>query len=94
MNWGLSRDGEARRRSLGSRPGVGYGQAGGGATRPRPWLAWRVAPVKALLLPCRVSSVLNRNSRQFGKKYLFDEDEETCWNSDQVRRFHFPPSQV
>ncbi|KAM7328396.1 nuclear receptor 2C2-associated protein isoform X3 [Alexandromys fortis] len=31
----------------------------------------------------RVSSVLNRNSRQFGKKYLFDEDEETCWNSDQ-----------
>ncbi|CAO2612622.1 Nuclear receptor 2C2-associated protein [Lemmus lemmus] len=42
----------------------------------------------------RVSSVLNRNSRQFGKKYLFDEDEETCWNSDQVRRFHVPPSQV
>uniref|UniRef100_A0A8D2DBG6 Nuclear receptor 2C2 associated protein n=1 Tax=Sciurus vulgaris TaxID=55149 RepID=A0A8D2DBG6_SCIVU len=31
----------------------------------------------------RVSSVLNRNSRQFGKKYLFDQDEETCWNSDQ-----------
>ncbi|XP_038181971.1 nuclear receptor 2C2-associated protein [Arvicola amphibius] len=31
----------------------------------------------------RVSSVLNRNSRQFGKKYLFDENEETCWNSDQ-----------
>lgn len=49
---------------------------------------------ETLLLPCRVSSVLNRNSRQFGKKYLFDEDEETCWNSDQVRRFHVPPSQV
>uniref|UniRef100_A0A1D5RLT0 Nuclear receptor 2C2-associated protein n=1 Tax=Mus musculus TaxID=10090 RepID=A0A1D5RLT0_MOUSE len=32
----------------------------------------------------RVSSVLNRNSRQFGKKHLFDQDEETCWNSDQV----------
>lgn len=31
----------------------------------------------------RVSSVLNRNSRQFGKKHLFDQDEETCWNSDQ-----------
>lgn len=33
----------------------------------------------------RVSSVLNRNTRQFGKKHLFDQDEETCWNSDQVR---------
>ncbi|KAG8517198.1 Nuclear receptor 2C2-associated protein [Galemys pyrenaicus] len=31
----------------------------------------------------RVSSVLNRNTRQFGKKHLFDQDEETCWNSDQ-----------
>lgn len=36
----------------------------------------------------RVSSVLNRNTRQFGKKHLFDQDEETCWNSDQVR--HLP----
>nr|KAF6309796.1 nuclear receptor 2C2 associated protein [Pipistrellus kuhlii] len=34
----------------------------------------------------RVSSVLNRNTRQFGKKHLFDQDEETCWNSDQVLR--------
>ena len=32
----------------------------------------------------RVSSVLNRDSRQFGKKYMFDGLEETCWNSDQV----------
>lgn len=31
----------------------------------------------------RVSSVLNRNTRQFGKKHLFDQVEETCWNSDQ-----------
>uniref|UniRef100_A0A8C0KH49 Nuclear receptor 2C2-associated protein n=1 Tax=Canis lupus dingo TaxID=286419 RepID=A0A8C0KH49_CANLU len=31
----------------------------------------------------RVSSVLNRNARQFGKKHLFDQNEETCWNSDQ-----------
>lgn len=31
----------------------------------------------------RVSSVLNRNSRQFGKQHLFDQNEETCWNSDQ-----------
>lgn len=32
---------------------------------------------------CRVSSVLNRDAKQFGKKHLFDADEETCWNSDQ-----------
>ncbi|GFS07843.1 nuclear receptor 2C2-associated protein-like [Elysia marginata] len=31
----------------------------------------------------RVSSVLNKDVKQFGKKYLFDGDEETCWNSDQ-----------
>ena len=31
----------------------------------------------------RVSSVLNRDVKQFGKKYMFDDDEETCWNSDQ-----------
>ena len=32
---------------------------------------------------CKVSSVLNRDAKQFGKKHLFDGDEETCWNSDQ-----------
>ena len=31
-----------------------------------------------------VSSVLNRDTREFGKKNLFDGCEETCWNSDQV----------
>ncbi|XP_056133155.1 nuclear receptor 2C2-associated protein isoform X2 [Lampris incognitus] len=31
----------------------------------------------------RVSSVLNRDVKQFGKKYMFDRNEETCWNSDQ-----------
>uniref|UniRef100_A0A8C2CYF2 Nuclear receptor 2C2-associated protein n=1 Tax=Cyprinus carpio TaxID=7962 RepID=A0A8C2CYF2_CYPCA len=31
----------------------------------------------------RVSSVLNRAVKQFGKKFMFDSDEETCWNSDQ-----------
>ncbi|XP_008305505.1 nuclear receptor 2C2-associated protein [Cynoglossus semilaevis] len=31
----------------------------------------------------RVSSVLNRDVKQFGKKFMFDNDEETCWNSDQ-----------
>lgn len=34
--------------------------------------------------PCRVSSVLNRDVKQFGKKHMFDANEETCWNSDQV----------
>jgi len=32
---------------------------------------------------CRVSSTLNRDTKQFGKKYLFDGRTETCWNSDQ-----------
>jgi len=32
---------------------------------------------------CRVSSTLNRDTKQFGKKHLFDDREETCWNSDQ-----------
>ncbi|NXH11678.1 NR2CA protein, partial [Bucco capensis] len=31
----------------------------------------------------RVSSVLNRDGKQFGKQHLFDGSEETCWNSDQ-----------
>lgn len=30
-----------------------------------------------------VSSVLNRNIKEYGKKYMFDGCEETCWNSDQ-----------
>ncbi|NWX93969.1 NR2CA protein, partial [Nothoprocta pentlandii] len=31
----------------------------------------------------RVSSVLNRDVKQFGKMHMFDGDEDTCWNSDQ-----------
>lgn len=44
----------------------------------------------------RVSSVLNRDAKQYGKKYLFDCNEETCWNSDQVKHLdcYFPTSQV
>uniref|UniRef100_A0A3B5KEM9 Nuclear receptor 2C2-associated protein n=1 Tax=Takifugu rubripes TaxID=31033 RepID=A0A3B5KEM9_TAKRU len=37
-------------------------------------------------LDFRVSSVLNRDVKQYGKKYLFDCNEETCWNSDQVKQ--------
>ncbi|CAG04859.1 unnamed protein product [Tetraodon nigroviridis] len=36
-----------------------------------------------------VSSVLNRDVKQYGKKYLFDCNEETCWNSDQVKHLIF-----
>ncbi len=46
----------------------------------------------SFMFPCahppthyRVSSVLNRDVKQFGKKFMFDGDEETCWNSDQVQ---------
>ncbi|KFP03930.1 Nuclear receptor 2C2-associated protein, partial [Calypte anna] len=31
----------------------------------------------------RVSSVLSRDVKQFGKQHMFDGSEETCWNSDQ-----------
>lgn len=31
---------------------------------------------------CRVSSVLNKNNRSYGKKHIFDNCPETCWNSD------------
>uniref|UniRef100_T1IWQ7 F5/8 type C domain-containing protein n=1 Tax=Strigamia maritima TaxID=126957 RepID=T1IWQ7_STRMM len=30
-----------------------------------------------------VSSVLNKDVKQFGKKYIFDNRDDTCWNSDQ-----------
>lgn len=32
----------------------------------------------------RVSSVLGRDVKSYGKQYLFDGSDETCWNSDQV----------
>ena len=28
--------------------------------------------------------MLNRDVKQFGKKFMFDGEEDTCWNSDQV----------
>ncbi|XP_029156507.1 nuclear receptor 2C2-associated protein [Nylanderia fulva] len=31
---------------------------------------------------CRVSSVLNKNVQSYGKMYMFDNSNETCWNSD------------
>lgn len=31
----------------------------------------------------RVSSTLNRDAKNWGKQYLLDGSNETCWNSDQ-----------
>lgn len=31
----------------------------------------------------RVSSVLNKDTKAYGKQFLSDGKEETCWNSDQ-----------
>ncbi|XP_063259619.1 nuclear receptor 2C2-associated protein isoform X4 [Prinia subflava] len=50
--------------------------------------ATRLSPVPDVpgavaLSPHRVSSVLNRDVKHFGKQHLFDGSEETCWNSDQ-----------
>ncbi|NXR86444.1 NR2CA protein, partial [Hypocryptadius cinnamomeus] len=42
-----------------------------------------VEPLVCAHTATRVSSVLNRDVKQFGKQHLFDGSEETCWNSDQ-----------
>ncbi|BES99933.1 Hypothetical protein NTJ_12750 [Nesidiocoris tenuis] len=39
--------------------------------------------MKSELESCTVSSVQNRDVKQFSKKHLFDGDLETCWSSDQ-----------
>uniref|UniRef100_A0A3Q3VJU9 Nuclear receptor 2C2-associated protein n=1 Tax=Mola mola TaxID=94237 RepID=A0A3Q3VJU9_MOLML len=44
-------------------------------------LKWLVC--NSTLVVGMVSSVLNRDVKQYGKKYMFDGNEETCWNSDQ-----------
>jgi hypothetical protein len=31
-----------------------------------------------------VSSVLNRDTKLFGKQHMLDGSDETCWNSHQV----------
>jgi hypothetical protein len=35
----------------------------------------------------RVSSVLNKDNKNYGKKNLIDGTEETCWNSEAVWLF-------
>lgn len=59
-------------------PGEGWG--GGPGWLPLTPARCRSPPPS----PRRVSSVLNRDVKQFGKKHMFDANEETCWNSDQV----------
>ncbi|XP_045215905.1 nuclear receptor 2C2-associated protein-like [Mercenaria mercenaria] len=41
------------------------------------------APIEINVSQLRVSSVLNRDVKQYGKKFLVDGNEDTCWNSDQ-----------
>nr|CAB3264436.1 nuclear receptor 2C2-associated protein-like [Phallusia mammillata] len=41
---------------------------------------------KSLVKTCdgiRVSSVLNRDTKQYGRKFLYDGNPDTCWNSDK-----------
>ncbi|KAK2585447.1 hypothetical protein KPH14_010110 [Odynerus spinipes] len=38
--------------------------------------------LKECKFECRVSSVLNKNTRFYGKQYMFDNTSETCWHSD------------
>ena len=35
-----------------------------------------------------VSSTLQRNAKEYGKKFLFDGCPDTCWNSDQGESQH------
>jgi hypothetical protein len=30
-----------------------------------------------------VSSVLDKKHKEYGKKFIYDGKDETCWNSDQ-----------
>ena len=34
----------------------------------------------------KASSVLNRNSKEYSPMHMIDGSEDTCWNSDTVRR--------
>lgn len=42
-----------------------------------------------LIKAIRVSSTLNNDVKQFGKKYLMDGKDDTCWNSDEVSNILF-----
>ncbi|PIK51542.1 hypothetical protein BSL78_11569 [Apostichopus japonicus] len=46
---------------------------------------WDVSVYKTKLVVVTRNSVLNNDVKQFGKKFLIDGNEETCWNSDQAQ---------
>ncbi|XP_015155606.4 nuclear receptor 2C2-associated protein [Gallus gallus] len=64
-----------------------HGRGGGvsctGVARGPSHAAMPAEPLVCADTATRVSSVLNRDVKQFGKKHMFDANEETCWNSDQ-----------
>lgn len=35
------------------------------------------------VLACKVSSVLSNDTKEYGKKFMFDNQSDTCWNSDR-----------
>lgn len=37
-----------------------------------------------LILRCRVSSILNKDNKQHGRRFMFDGQDDTAWSSDQV----------
>ena len=49
------------------------------------WFQWIFVPfLMETKLCCRVSSVLGKDVKSYGKQFLFDGLDDTCWNSDQV----------
>ncbi|XP_065664551.1 nuclear receptor 2C2-associated protein-like [Hydra vulgaris] len=44
--------------------------------------------LNSLISGVSVSSVLNQDHKQYGKKFLFDDNEDTCWNSDKGNSQH------
>ncbi len=49
----------------------------------RQWVVMSQDLLRSRSFRSSVSSVLNRNVKEFGKGYLFDGRDDTCWNSDQ-----------
>lgn len=42
-----------------------------------------VKELTSLISAVKVSSVLNNDVKSFGKQFIFDNNPETCWNSDK-----------
>ena len=48
-------------------------------------MSCRVACGMPITAAVRVSSCLNGNRKDYGPKNMLDGEEDSCWNSDQVR---------